>query len=258
MRRVCLAGLAATAMLGGSANAAELARPAPVYLPPAPVVSYFNWTGCYVGANAGGLWSRTDWTDQIPGDPALGADFGSHAADGAAGGVQGGCHYQAGGWVFGLLGDYDWTNASSSNANLVAAALTDQTQIKSLASVTGRVGYAWDRFLGYVKGGGASVQRKYSFLFGGAVIATSNERRGGWTVGIGGEYAFFDWLTGFVEYDYYKFGSGSDTLACAGCGLFAPIVQFNVTTNINVFKVGLNFTMPDAWDPQRSKSTPRR
>jgi hypothetical protein len=31
--------------------------------------------------------------------------------------------------------------------------LTSNT--KSLASVTGRVGYAWDRFLGYVKGGGA-------------------------------------------------------------------------------------------------------
>jgi outer membrane immunogenic protein len=255
MRRLCLAGLAVTAVLGGSANAADL-TPAPAYLPLA--VAYFNWTGCYVGANVGGVWSNTDWTDQIPGDPALGADFGSHAAGGGVGGVQASCNYQVGGWVFGLLADYDWTNARGSNANRFAPALSDQTQIKSLASVTGRVGYAWDRFLGYVRGGGASVQRAYSFLLGGAGITTISERRGGWTVGIGVEYAFLDWLTGFVEYDYYKFGSGGDTLACAGCGLFAATVPFNVTTNINVVKIGLNFTMPDDWDPQRSKSSPRR
>jgi outer membrane immunogenic protein len=255
MRRLCLAGLAATAMFGGLADAADLI-PVSAYLPTA--IAYFNWTGCYVGANVGGLWSNTDWSDQISGDPAVGADFGGHAAAGTIGGAQGGCNYQAGGWVFGLQGDYDWTTARGSNANLLAAALSDQTQIKQLASLTGRVGYAWDRFLGYVKVGGASAQRAYSFLLGGAGIATVSERRGGWTVGIGGEYAFLDWLSGFVEYDYYKFGSGGDALACPGCGLVAVTVPFNVTTNINVFKIGLNFTMPDAWDPQRSKSTPRR
>jgi outer membrane immunogenic protein len=255
MRRLCLAGLAVAAMFGGPANAADL-PPAPAYLP--PVVAYFNWTGCYVGANVGGLWSNTDWTDQIPGDPALGADFGSHAAAGTVGGVQGGCNYQVGGWVFGLAGNYDWTTARGSNANLLAAALSDQTNIKQLASVTGRVGHAWDRFLGYVKVGGASVQRAHSFLLGGADLTTVSDRRGGWTVGIGGEYAFLDWLSGFVEYDYYKFGSAGVALACSGCGLFAVNVPFNVTTSINVLKVGLNFTMPDDWDPQRSRSTPGR
>jgi outer membrane immunogenic protein len=255
MKRLFLAGLAVTALSGGSTYAADLTRPALVY--PPPVIAYFTWTGCYVGGNVGGLWAITDWTDQSPGDRAFGADFGSHTASGAVGGVQAGCNYQVGGWVFGLQGDYDWTNASGNNANFLAAALSDQTQIKSLASVTGRVGYAWDRFLGYVKGGGASVQRDYSILFGGGTIAAVSETRGGWTVGVGGEYAFLDWLTGFVEYDYYKFGSGANRFACAACGLFAAAVPFNATTNINVFKVGLNFTMPDDWDPQRSKSRPR-
>jgi outer membrane immunogenic protein len=254
MKRLFLAGLAVTALFGGSANAADLTRPL-VYQ--APVIAYFTWTGCYVGGNVGTLRANTDWTDQIPGDPAFGADFGSHTASGAIGGVQAGCNYQVGGWVFGLQGDYDWTNASGNNANFLAAALSDQTQIKSLASGTGRVGYAWDRFLGYVKGGGASVQRNYGLLFGGRTIASTIKARGGWTVGIGGEYAFLDWLTGFVEYDYYKFDSSTNMFICAGCGLFAAVVPFNVTTSINVFKVGLNFTMPDDWDPQRSRSRPR-
>jgi len=38
----------------------------------------------------------------------------------------------------------------------------------------------------------------------GLVVSTTSATFGGWTVGIGGEYAFTDWLSGFVEYDYYK------------------------------------------------------
>jgi hypothetical protein len=33
-------------------------------------------------------------------------------------------------------------------------------RIKSLTSIAGRVGYTWDHFLGYVKAGGASVDRQ--------------------------------------------------------------------------------------------------
>jgi hypothetical protein len=59
--------------------------------------------------------------------------------------VQGGCNYQVGAWVFGIQGDYDWTNINSNVANAIPAAvafgLTDNAQFKSLASVTGRVGY---------------------------------------------------------------------------------------------------------------------
>ncbi len=88
-------------------------------------------------------------------------------------------------------------------------AVTDQTQIKSLASITGRVGYAfWDnRFLGYVKAGGAWEQGNFSFQVGTVPVATASATRSGWTIGIGGEYAFLNWLTGFIEYDFYRFGN---------------------------------------------------
>jgi outer membrane immunogenic protein len=248
MKRLFVAGLAVTALLGGSANAADLTRPVLVYQPAA--VAYFTWTGCYVGGNVGGVWANIAWN-------ALGADLGSNTAAGLVGGAQGGCNYQVGSWVFGLVGDYDWTNIDSNGTNFLVAGLSEQTRIRSLASIAGRVGYAWDRFLGYVKAGGATVERQYNFLFGAGTLATLDERRGGWSIGIGGEYAFLDWLTGFVEYDYYKLGPGGNMFACTACGLFASTVPFNVTTNINIFKVGLNFTMPDDWDPQRSKSRPR-
>ena len=121
--------------------------------------------------------------------------------------------------------------------------LWTRLKIKSLASVTGRVGHAWDRFLGYVKAGGAWLQGNYGFqTFGTPVAPTVSLTQTGYTVGVGGEYAFLNWLTGFVEYDYYNFNSSdSSTLVCtvAVCGIATTGV--GVTTNINVVKAGLNF-----------------
>jgi outer membrane immunogenic protein len=77
--------------------------------------------------------------------------------------------------------------------------LSASTKIDSLASVTGRVGYSWGRVLGYVKGGGAWVKNEYSLqatlitpFNGTQTIGSLTNTRGGWTVGVGGEYAFLD------------------------------------------------------------------
>jgi outer membrane immunogenic protein len=238
MKKLLLGTVALAALIAGPATAADLARPAPVYIPAAPViVPVFTWTGCYAGGNVGGIWARTNWNDTILGD------FGTNTASGAIGGLQAGCNFQVGGWVFGLQGDYDWTSATSDSASVLAVVLTDHSHIKSLASVTGRVGYAWDRFLGYVKGGGAWVQSDYGFLVAGVSVATASATNSGWTLGVGGEYAFLNWLTGFLEYDYYDFkNSNASALVCtpAVCGGITA-ANVGVTTNISVIKAGLNF-----------------
>ena len=119
---------------------------------------------------------------------------------------------------------------------------TDHSNIKALASVTGRVGYTWDRFLGYVKGGGAWENDNYSISSNttGVALANASETRTGWTIGVGGEYAFNDWLTGFVEYDFYNFGTKQNSFTTTT----APTtVLIDIKERKSVAKVGVNFKL---------------
>ena len=130
---------------------------------------------------------------------------------------------------------------------------SDQSRIRSLASVTGRIGYAWDRFLLYVKGGGAWERDEYSIfgppfpVLGGAAfeVGFAAETRSGWTVGIGGEWAFLNWISVFAEYDYYNFGTRSNSLVDLRPGAAGAFDVVNVKETKNVFKAGLNFR----WGP---------
>jgi outer membrane immunogenic protein len=247
MKKIFAAAIGLASLIAAPAMAADIAVKAPRYKAPPLPVRVFSWTGCYIGGNVGGVWAHKEWSSAEPGlggGIPLGTSFGSHDPSGFIGGFQAGCDYQfAGNWVVGIAGDYDWADAKASNANLIAPNMTDQSRVKGLASITGRVGYAWDRFLGYVKGGGAWERDDYTLYNVGIVQASASETRGGWTVGIGGEYAFTDWLSGFAEYNYYNFGTRTNSLvcgvgACFGGGLAAA--RFDIKETKSVFKVGLN------------------
>jgi outer membrane immunogenic protein len=112
--------------------------------------------------------------------------------------------------------------------------------VESLSSVTGRVGYAWGRFLAYARGGAAWERDKYSattIVLGTAY--TADETRPGWTVGIGGEYAFTDFLSGFIEYGYYDFGNHRISFNPQIAGL--PPAFVDVQETRSVVRAGLNF-----------------
>jgi outer membrane immunogenic protein len=164
----------------------------------APLALY-NWTGCYAGAHFGSLFAQKDW-----------GAFGAHDETGLVVGGQLGCNYKVSTWVLGVQGDIAWSDASGTNVDQVSAlGLTDRSKIDSLSSVTGRIGYAWDRLLAYAKGGGAWTHDKYDSFFTAtnATFATASETRGGWTVGGGFEYAIVSNLSMFFEYDFYDFGT---------------------------------------------------
>src|SRR5437762_2207674 len=119
MKKLILAGMVLCG-LAAPAVAADVAVLAPAYQP-IPVRPLYSWTGCYLGANAGGGGAPKTWTDVngvfnaspgvVPGtfNVAPGSFLGDHTARGVIGGGQLGCDYQIGSLVFGVRGMYDLT-----------------------------------------------------------------------------------------------------------------------------------------------------
>ena len=241
MRKLWL-GVATAMLVSGSAMAADYPVAPPLYrgaaFPPPPLPVY-SWTGCYLGASTGGVWVRKQYTAGADIGAPIGTELGSHDANSFIGVVQGGCNYQMGPWVVGAQADFGWANAIGSHPDTFFIGITDRSTSRSVASVTGRVGYAFDRILPYVKGGAAWERDEYrSYITCTAIdVATASETRSGWTVGAGLEYGITINLSGFVEYDYYGFGSRNIPFFFAGL----PVGTIDIRESKHVVKAGLNW-----------------
>lgn len=196
MKRSALAGFGLVLLFAGPIMGADLSVKAPA----ANLSSVYDWTGCYAGIHSGGLFVQQDW-----------AGLGADKDTGLLLGGQLGCNYQVSTWVFGVQGDGAWSNASGTHSDVLA--LTDEWKTDSLASVTGRFGYAWDRLLAYAKGGGAWTHEKYDTATTATTttfsttVSMASATRSGWSVGGGFEYAITNNISMFFEYDFYDFGT---------------------------------------------------
>ena len=80
-------------------------------------------------------------------------------------------------------------------------------------TLTGRLGYADDRWLFYAKGGLAlaNIENTAGAFTGGDIdpsdFTSLDETRAGWTLGVGVEYAFQRDLSMKIEYLYMDFGA---------------------------------------------------
>ncbi|EJW10637.1 outer membrane autotransporter barrel [Rhodovulum sp. PH10] len=209
----------------------------PIYAkaPPVPVAAPVHWGGFYAGVNAGTIWGKTDDWSYV-GDTA--ASEPKYA--GALLGGQIGYNYQIGNWVLGVEGDLAWSNAKGSAADPLgtdaAFFFTDETRLDWFGTVTGRLGYAWERTLFFVKGGFAAADVTQQTVFnlqgyGNPVAATINgvsfgpytapgtgpvngttTTATGWTIGFGAEYALTGNWSAKAEYLYYDIGTDTYTV----------------------------------------------
>lgn len=244
MKATVLAGAAAS-LLTISAFAADLGIPP---APPQVVVPPFTWTTCYAGLHAGGGWGQKDLTDSVGIFTATtGLSSASVDVNGYMLGGQFGCDYQfTPNWVVGIEGVLSGGNIGATST-IAVPALADTASFKStsdfLASVTGRVGYAWDRWMLYGKGGVAMVGDRYHFSDVDQLYAfDGTEDRLGWTAGAGIEWAFTPLWSVKLEYDYYWFGQRSVLFDDSTISFVnAPV---NISQNIQVIMLGVNFHAP--------------
>ena len=211
-----------------AATAADMSVPqtkAPAYV--APPIFVYSWTGLYIGGQLGGAWSSANWTDPVSG---LGDN---PTASAFMGGGQIGYNYQTGPWVLGIEADITGTNLSASNTD--AAGFTHSTNTFWTSTVTGRLGYAWNRVLVYGKGGVAFANEGNTVTGPiGASISTGASTQTGWTAGGGIEYALDRNWSVRGEYDYMGFGSQNVPALLPG----AP---GSVNLNIQRAMAGINY-----------------
>jgi len=231
---------------GDLANAADLRAP-PTYKAPIVAPGY-SWSGCYLGGHVGGGWGRKRFSPDLT-FPFFHPFFSptSVDTDGFLGGGQVGCDYQfATNWVIGVEGAVSWSNLRGDAPDLQSTVDNVVYHVKTdwIATATGRVGYAWDRWLVYAKGGAAWAHDKYNATgqdTGALFDFGATETRLGWTVGAGVEWAFWNNWSTKVEYNYMDFGSRSLRFVNSIPPAFAIPAPGNVDQKIHAIKFGLNY-----------------
>ena len=190
-----------------------------------PVAAVQTWAGAYVGLNLGVGVSNSDWTvlaSAAPFADAVAGDSLSRRMAGLLGGIQAGYNFQSGPMVFGI--------EALANGSLVRGerfapfnAADDQLKVemRALLAATGRIGYAWDNSLAYVKGGVAAAlihasAKDTTAPFTGS--GSDDNWRIGPTIGVGLEYDVNRTVSVALEYNYihlsdadYQLGDSTGT-----------------------------------------------
>jgi outer membrane immunogenic protein len=234
--RVSLATIAVVVQIAGPAMAADLPVGPPVYAPArATPILYSWWNGCYVGVNAGGAWSRIDYAH----DNSIAVENFHLTPAGYLAGGQAGCQYQLDPWgvVLGIEGAWSATHLNETNPSAFFPGSTRSITIDQIATVTGRVGYAWDRTMVYLKAGwaGVRVNAHASTLFSQEVFDFT-QWSSGWTLGGGAEYVIWRSVVLGAEFNYYnaKFDhSGVDNFG---------VPRRNFNTNADLYSLTLRLS----------------
>lgn len=245
-----LAGLIATPVF-----AADMPLKAP---PPPPQI--FSWTGFYIGGEFGWGESRTNSVRNV-GNASFPVGFAeTFDESGVLGGFDVGANYQINQFVLGVEADWQASGVSGSQtvaSPLVAGRVTvEDREVNWVSTVTGRIGYAWDRWLLYAKGGGAwrhvnDSASNATFSGAGVLLANetlNSETMSGYVVGGGLEWAPSQLVSLKLEGDWYDFGSAPSAggvCQFGGCGGPGAIVAAGETTNTSremwEIKGGVNF-----------------
>jgi outer membrane immunogenic protein len=228
-RAICFAGISLASLIAVPGNAAEL-----------PLGASTQWQGFYVGGELGGAWGETDWRYansnwfNTLGPVVVGRNF-DLDGEGFLGGGQVGFNFQSGAWVFGVEGSVAGTDLDETRRSPFFPTLdVYSAEIDWLTTVTGRVGYARDRWLAYAKAGWAGADVDLTLTDTVTPLTASSSRwADGWTVGGGLEYDLAHGFSLGVEYDYVDLDTGTSSVRCPACpggvGGGVPIVDGDVT-----------------------------
>ncbi|MBL8591381.1 MAG: porin family protein [Devosia sp.] len=216
MIRVVLGGLLAATAMVSVATAADLIVEQDVA--EAAIAAAHDWSGGYVGAHIGYGWGTAEAVDTDAGGGFFDEDTGetfSVDASGFLAGLQAGANWQMDSIVLGVEGQVGFLSASGENFLEPEPDNFGTLDFGWYADLTGRLGFAADSALFYLKGGvaAARVETTFGDLVDGSLDPDTDSTgsfagtRFGWTVGAGIEMALDDNWSVKAEYQYYDLGT---------------------------------------------------
>jgi len=234
-----LLGIAGSVLLTAGAGTAAYAADIPVFIPsPAPViipppVPVAVFTGPYLGLILG-YGSGNKFWDNDPYGP-----WGTteHHVRGGLLGLEAGYRFQPGNLVFGIEGDWAWTNMNAASDCGPNDDYECATDLDWLATITGQVGFAplGSNLLVYGEAGFAWARENFTVSGPGlGTPLTGSINNSGWLVGGGVAMAVNDRVYIKAEYNYIHFGT--ETVGVDNGG---PTTEFDMTQSLHVFKLGV-------------------
>ena len=166
-----------------------------------------DWSGIYAGVHAGYGWGDRDWDDDAGffDDEAFRYDL-----DGAILGAQIGFNFQVNNLVFGIEADGSWSDAHDTVTEpFFLGGTTAKAEVEGLATIRGRVRYAWDRFLVYGTGGVAFTKVDTDVDSSFFIFSASDSDKAshtGWVAGAGIEGMITEHISLKAEYLHADFG----------------------------------------------------
>ncbi|MDX8460450.1 outer membrane protein [Mesorhizobium humile] len=210
-----------------------------------PVAATYNWSGAYVGAQAGYAWGDARVGQTFA--PGSFEDYGwGYSPSGGFGGLYIGYAKQFdGGLVLGVEGDYSFANVKDTTAYQALGvddpAFGGVLELKAVGSVRLRAGYAMDRWLPFLTGGLGVANYKHATvnLPSGDAYADVDDTIAGYTLGAGLEYAVTDnWLVR-GEYRFADFGRHTSVRHSTFDG--APINNDAIELTTHDIRVGIAY-----------------
>lgn len=166
-----------------------------------------SWSGCFVGAHAGGL--RGDVDHKVDGTSTASYQRDVFFSDFTAG-AHAGCSYQVGRFVFGVEGDFSWAPVDDNVLAFSGGPVRQfwRDQFDRYATLRARLGVAEDRWHFYGTAGFAFSNLELSFEdIRDGILEDRFARKStnGWVAGAGVEYAIQPEWIARLEYLYHRF-----------------------------------------------------
>lgn len=239
MNKFALA-ISMVAVSAAGAMAADL--PARAYTKAPAFVEANNWSGIYIGGQVGYDWAVNKYT--YNNGAGIVEDFNESqvkSPGSAAGGGHAGIQGQFGNWVLGLEGNYNWTSLKQDDVSVAIQGAPRSLKIDGIAAVVGKVGYSFDRWMIYAKGGWADADINTTATTAG-VSGAVKKWQSGYTIGTGIDYKITqNWVAG-LEFDYYNFAYNRSVLNTNGT------TSAWTNTNANIFALMFSLSYLFNWN----------